>query len=94
MTRVAVLFGGISAEREVSLATGAQVIAALEEKGFGVAPVEVTVAPGSGNDTVLTGPGPDLVGSSPGANLIRTGDGDDKFVAAAAPASFTPTFSR
>ena len=42
MTRVAVLFGGISAEREVSLATGAQVIGALEEKGFAVVPVEVT----------------------------------------------------
>ncbi len=41
MTRVAVLHGGISAEREVSLSSGAQVIAALRERGFDVQPVEV-----------------------------------------------------
>lgn len=39
---VAVLYGGISAEREVSLSTGAQVIAALREAGFAVSPIEVT----------------------------------------------------
>lgn len=42
MSHVAVLFGGISAEREVSLATGAQVIAALRQAGHAVTPVEVT----------------------------------------------------
>lgn len=41
MKRVAVLQGGISAEREVSLATGAQVIAALTEAGFAVTPITV-----------------------------------------------------
>jgi D-alanine-D-alanine ligase len=41
MKRVAVLYGGISAEREVSLATGAQVIAALRDAGYEVVPVEV-----------------------------------------------------
>jgi len=41
-SRIAVLHGGISAEREVSLATGAQVIAALREAGFDVSPIEVT----------------------------------------------------
>ena len=41
MTRVAVLYGGISAEREVSLASGAQVIEALREAGFDVVPVQV-----------------------------------------------------
>ncbi|MGC8478183.1 MAG: D-alanine--D-alanine ligase [Acetobacteraceae bacterium] len=41
MKRVAVLYGGISAEREVSLASGAQVIEALREAGFDVVPVEV-----------------------------------------------------
>jgi D-alanine-D-alanine ligase len=41
MTRVAVLYGGISAEREVSLSTGIQVVAALREAGFKVDPVEV-----------------------------------------------------
>jgi D-alanine-D-alanine ligase len=39
--RVAVLYGGISAEREVSLASGRQVIAALRQAGFSVAPIEV-----------------------------------------------------
>lgn len=42
MTRVAVLHGGFSSEREVSLATGAQVVGALREAGFDVTPVEVT----------------------------------------------------
>ena len=41
MKRVAVLYGGISVEREVSLASGRQVIAALAEVGFDVLPVEV-----------------------------------------------------
>jgi D-alanine-D-alanine ligase len=41
MTRVAVLYGGISAEREVSLSSGIQVIAALREAGYDVTPVEV-----------------------------------------------------
>ncbi len=40
-TRVAVLYGGISAEREVSLSSGKQVIAALRGAGFDVHPVEV-----------------------------------------------------
>ncbi|MBV9251138.1 MAG: D-alanine--D-alanine ligase [Acetobacteraceae bacterium] len=42
MKRVAVLYGGISAEREVSLSTGIQVISALREAGFYVQPIEVT----------------------------------------------------
>jgi D-alanine-D-alanine ligase len=41
MTRVAVLYGGISAEREVSLSSGEQVIIALREAGFNVTPIEV-----------------------------------------------------
>ena len=41
MRRVAVLYGGISAEREVSLSSGRQVIAALREAGFDVDPVDV-----------------------------------------------------
>jgi D-alanine-D-alanine ligase len=41
MTRVAVLYGGISAEREVSLVSGRQVIAALRDEGFAVTPIEV-----------------------------------------------------
>ncbi len=41
MTRVAVLYGGISSEREVSLNSGRMVIAALREAGFEVVPIEV-----------------------------------------------------
>jgi D-alanine-D-alanine ligase len=41
MTRVVVLYGGISAERAVSLSSGIQVIAALRESGFAVDPVDV-----------------------------------------------------
>lgn len=41
MKRVAVLYGGISAEREVSLASGRKVIEALAEAGFAVTPVLV-----------------------------------------------------
>jgi len=41
MTRVAVLYGGISAEREVSLSSGRQVILALRTAGFEVTPIEV-----------------------------------------------------
>jgi D-alanine-D-alanine ligase len=42
MTRVAVLLGGMSSEREVSRRSGAQVVAALEKAGFEVTAVEVT----------------------------------------------------
>ncbi len=40
MTRVAVLYGGISSEREVSLSTGRGVIAALRAHGYEVVPIE------------------------------------------------------
>ncbi len=39
--KVAVLYGGMSAEREVSLSSGRQVVAALREAGFDVTPVLV-----------------------------------------------------
>ena len=59
MTRVAVLYGGMSAERDVSLASGRKVIAALREAGYDVTPVEV----GSDLGTVLKAldPRPDAV---------------------------------
>ncbi len=41
MMRVAVLFGGISAERDVSMSSGAEVIGALRGAGFNVVPIEV-----------------------------------------------------
>jgi D-alanine-D-alanine ligase len=59
MTRVAVLHGGISAEREVSLTTGAQVIAALREAGFAVTAIEATADLGA-LVAALT-PAPDVV---------------------------------
>jgi D-alanine-D-alanine ligase len=42
MKRVAVLYGGISAEREVSLSSGRQVIAALQGAGYDVTSIDVT----------------------------------------------------
>ncbi len=59
MTTVAVLYGGISAEREVSLASGGQVIAALREAGFDVRPVEV--GPDLGALIAALTPAPDVV---------------------------------
>ncbi len=59
MTRVAVLHGGMSAEREVSLTSGAQVIAALRGAGYEVLPVEVTADLGA-LIAALT-PAPDVV---------------------------------
>ncbi len=41
INRIAVLHGGISSEREVSLSTGAQVVAALRQAGYEVAPIDV-----------------------------------------------------
>ncbi|NBQ73823.1 MAG: D-alanine--D-alanine ligase [Acetobacteraceae bacterium] len=57
---VAVLYGGRSAERDVSLSSGRQVIAALREAGFAVTPIDV------GDDLAaviraLSEPRPDVV---------------------------------
>jgi D-alanine-D-alanine ligase len=41
MKKVAVLYGGISTEREVSLTSGTQVIAALRQAGYDVVPIMV-----------------------------------------------------
>jgi D-alanine-D-alanine ligase len=59
MKRVAVLYGGISAEREVSLSSGRQVIDALRAAGFDVTPVLV----GADLRAVLASldPAPDVV---------------------------------
>jgi D-alanine-D-alanine ligase len=59
MKTVAVLYGGISAEREVSLASGAQVIEALRTAGFDVHPVEV--GPDLGAVIAALTPAPDVV---------------------------------
>jgi D-alanine-D-alanine ligase len=57
---VAVLFGGISAEREVSLSTGRQVVIALRSAGFEVQPIEVTQDLGAVIEA-LRDPRPDVV---------------------------------
>jgi D-alanine-D-alanine ligase len=59
MKRVAVLYGGISAEREVSLRSGEQVMAALRTAGYDVTAVEV----GADLQAVITAliPAPDAV---------------------------------
>jgi D-alanine-D-alanine ligase len=59
MSRVAVLYGGISVEREVSLATGAQVIKALRAAGYDVTPIEV--GPDLGALIAALTPAPDIV---------------------------------
>jgi D-alanine-D-alanine ligase len=60
MKDIAVLLGGISAEREVSLNTGAQVMAALAEAGFSPRAIDVGADLGA-LVTALTNPRPDAV---------------------------------
>ncbi len=59
MKRVAVLYGGISAEREVSLSSGTQVASALREAGYDVQPIEV--GPDLGALLAALDPRPDAV---------------------------------
>jgi D-alanine-D-alanine ligase len=59
MKHVAVLYGGISTEREVSLASGRQVIIALREAGYKVTPIEV--GPDLRTTLAALDPAPDAV---------------------------------
>ncbi len=59
MRRVAVLYGGISAEREVSLSSGRQVIGALRSAGFDVQ--AILVGPDLGAVIAALDPRPDAV---------------------------------
>ena len=59
MTKVAVLYGGISAEREVSLSSGRQVILALQSLGYEVTPIEV--GPDLRQTIAALTPAPDIV---------------------------------
>jgi D-alanine-D-alanine ligase len=59
MKKVAVLYGGMSAEREVSLRTGAGVITALRSAGYEVWPVEVGADLGA--VIAALNPAPDVV---------------------------------
>src|SRR5574339_289825 len=57
--RIAVVMGGLSAEREVSLDTGAGVIAALKEKSWDVVPIDW--APGTSLAQLLESAGVQVV---------------------------------
>lgn len=57
--RVAVLMGGTSAEREVSLQSGRNIVAALDPEKYAIVPVEVTQWGGS-----------DLLGTLAGVDLV------------------------
>ena len=59
MTRVAVMYGGISAEREVSLSSGRQCVAALRTAGFDV--TEILVGPDLRVTLAALDPAPDVV---------------------------------
>ena len=59
MKRVAVLYGGMSAERDVSLSSGKQVIVALRAAGFDVTPV--LVGPDLRAVLAALDPAPDVV---------------------------------
>lgn len=59
MTRVVVLYGGISAEREVSLSSGVQVVAALREAGYEVDAIDVGADVGA--VVAALNPRPDVV---------------------------------
>jgi D-alanine-D-alanine ligase len=59
MTRVAMLYGGISAEREVSLSSGRECLAALRAAGFDVTPIDV--GPDLGAVIAALDPKPDAV---------------------------------
>lgn len=55
--RVAVLFGGTSSERDVSIASGAQVVRALRERGHDVVPIDTAsgVLDGAAEQRLLRG---------------------------------------
>jgi D-alanine-D-alanine ligase len=74
--KVAVLFGGTSTERDVSLASGSQVVKALREAGHEV--VSVDTATGVLDETMerelLRGVVPEVPPDEESLDLLRTGD--------------------
>jgi D-alanine-D-alanine ligase len=74
--KVAVLFGGTSTERDVSLASGSQVVRALREAGHEV--VSVDTATGVLDETMerelLRGVVPEVPPDEESLDLLRTGD--------------------
>lgn len=61
--KVAVLMGGWSAEREVSLSSGAGIVAALSERGHTAIPIDMGAIPAEGRDlpAKLIAANPDIV---------------------------------
>jgi D-alanine-D-alanine ligase len=74
--KIAVLFGGTSSERDVSLASGAQVVQALRERGHEVVPVDTARGVLSASDEkALLGKGVSHVPPDIAAlDMLRTGD--------------------
>jgi D-alanine-D-alanine ligase len=74
--KVAVLFGGTSSERDVSIASGAQVVEALREAGHEVIAVDTAtgVLDASAEQRLLSGQVPALPPDEEALDMMRTGD--------------------
>jgi D-alanine-D-alanine ligase len=74
--KVAVLFGGTSAERDVSLASGSQVVQALRQAGHDVVAVDTAtgVLNADAERELLRGAVPEVPPEEESLDLLRTGD--------------------
>jgi D-alanine-D-alanine ligase len=74
--RVAVLFGGTSSERDVSIASGSQVIGALRQAGHDVIAVDTAtgVLDAAAEKQLLSGGVKDLPPDEQALDMMRTGD--------------------
>lgn len=74
--KVAVLFGGTSSERDVSIASGSQVVQALREAGHEVVAVDTAtgVLDAGAERQLMRGNVPDIPPEEEALDLLRTGD--------------------
>jgi D-alanine-D-alanine ligase-like ATP-grasp enzyme len=74
--KVAVLFGGTSSERDVSIASGSQVVQALRSAGHDVVAVDTAsgVLDAAAEQELLRGNVPDVPPEEEALDLMRTGD--------------------
>ena len=74
--KIAVLFGGTSSERDVSIASGAQVVQALRKLGHEVVSVDTAtgVLDGGAEQAMLAGNVPELPPEEESLDMLRTGD--------------------
>ncbi|CAN5615546.1 D-alanine--D-alanine ligase [soil metagenome] len=74
--KVAVLFGGTSSERDVSIASGSQVVQALRQAGHEVIPVDTAtgVLDAGSEEKLLSGQVPELPPDEAALDLMATGD--------------------